>query len=98
MLMMVVEVILTVVAWRKGWRGWALLPMGAIMLVGLVAGLVAGAVGATESQFSHVTVALFPLELVGVGVLVWMAAKGRKRVEREVKVLAPVETPSTESV
>jgi hypothetical protein len=39
-MILVAQVLLTVQAWRKGWKGWALLPMGVALLLGLLLGSV----------------------------------------------------------
>ena len=44
-MLLIIEIWLTVAVWRKGWKGWALLPAGIMMLVALVAGVVAGLSG-----------------------------------------------------
>lgn len=44
-MLLIVEIILTVVAWRKGWRWWALLPVGVAQIVAFVSGFVIAASG-----------------------------------------------------
>ena len=39
-MILIAQVLLTVQAWRKGWKGWALLPMGVAFVVGMLLGLV----------------------------------------------------------
>lgn len=39
-MILIAQVLLTVQAWRKGWKGWALLPMGVALLLGLLLGSV----------------------------------------------------------
>ena len=39
-MILVAQLVLTVQAWRKGWKGWALLPMGVALLLGLLLGVV----------------------------------------------------------
>lgn len=38
-MLLFVESWLTISVWRKGWRGWGLLPIGIVMLTGVLAGL-----------------------------------------------------------
>jgi hypothetical protein len=38
-MLLIIEVMLTVAVWRKGWKGWGLLPIGIVMLTGFAAGL-----------------------------------------------------------
>ena len=42
---LIAEIILTVAAWRKGWKGWALLPLLLAGFVGFFGGAVMGAMG-----------------------------------------------------
>lgn len=43
--MLIIEIILTIFAWRKGWKWLALLPMGAALLLGILMGFFVGASG-----------------------------------------------------
>ena len=79
-MLLILEIILTIVSWRKGWRGWALLPAGIVGFIAFIIGAMAGAAGYSGTQVRGLTVAILPLDLLCVGVLVWMASKGRKRV------------------
>jgi len=79
-MLLILEIILTIVSWKKGWRGWALLPLGTVLFIGFMVGAMAGAAGYSEVQVRQLTVGLLPLELISIGVLAWMAAKGRKGV------------------
>ena len=44
--MLLLEIILTVTAWRKGWRARALIPVGALLSLGFIIGFVVGLTGA----------------------------------------------------
>jgi len=44
-MILVIEILLTISAWRKGWKGWALLPIGIGMSIGFLLGMSAGATG-----------------------------------------------------
>jgi len=37
-MLLIAEIILTIFAWRKGWKWWALLPIGLALLFGFVIG------------------------------------------------------------
>ncbi|HEV8715483.1 MAG TPA: hypothetical protein VGX03_21965 [Candidatus Binatia bacterium] len=39
--LLVAQILLTVAAWWKGWRAWALLPVGLSLLAGFLLGVVA---------------------------------------------------------
>lgn len=76
--MIIIEIILTIVAWRRGWRGLALIPLSAVLIIGFMAGVIGGASGLPQAQFDGLLVSLLPLEFIGMGVLIWMAARGRR--------------------
>ena len=44
-MILVLEIMLTISAWRKGWKGWALLPIGICMSIGFLLGMTTGASG-----------------------------------------------------
>ncbi len=67
----IIEIILTVVAWRKGWHVIALLPVVVALVVGAL--MVLG--GAPDSV-------LYVCDIVLIGVLGVMAAQQRKVIER----------------
>ena len=77
MLFLIVETILTVIAWRKGWRGWALIPIVANLLISFVVG------AAIEVSGGYVEMAylLFLIfDIATVVVLSVLIKKGRRRV------------------
>ena len=39
-MILIAQLLLTVQAWRNGWKGWALLPMGIALVFGLLLGSV----------------------------------------------------------
>jgi len=45
MLLLIVEVLLTVAAWRRGWKGWALLPWAVCFFTAFIGGAFIGAAG-----------------------------------------------------
>ncbi|MEW6376450.1 MAG: hypothetical protein AB1502_11770 [Thermodesulfobacteriota bacterium] len=90
-MLLIFEIILSIAAWRKGWRGWALIPSGSVLVIAFIVGAVAGATGYSQTQVRDLTVALLPLDLLCVGVLIWMAAKGRKIVAVASQRLDPKE-------
>lgn len=66
-MLLILEVILTISAWKRGWHGWALLPLG----IGIVIAILAG------SMFESVDfLVLFDIAIVII--LAVMTAKGRK--------------------
>jgi hypothetical protein len=47
-MLFIIEVILTIFAWRNGWRWISLIPVGICVLLGFTAGFSAGLSGATS--------------------------------------------------
>ena len=93
----ILEVVLTIVAWRKGWRGWALLPMGILYFVAFWMGMTASALRLSYSEIKMVLVVLSPMEFIAIGVLIWMSVNDRRRIvveideeNTEVRVTPPV--------
>ena len=78
MLMLIIELWLTVAAWRKGWRGYALLPVAFAFVTGLFIGMGAGANGRTLADIMPLAVVL---DLVCIGVLIRMAVRGPQSAE-----------------
>lgn len=70
----ILEIGLTVAAWRRGWKEWALLPLGIGFGIGFLVGLIMGASGASEGS-------IFAMSLVGdvicIGALIAMTIKPR---------------------
>ena len=80
------DIILTVFAWRRGWKALALLPMGITFFISLFLG------------FSEETIGwLFILIIAEIGTLIFMVAKGRKK-EEPVVYVAPVVPPVTPAI
>jgi peptidoglycan/LPS O-acetylase OafA/YrhL len=92
-MLLIIEILLTIGAWRKGWRSRALLPLG----IGLSAAFFIGlAVGASGGDTSSLAALCLPLDLIMIVVLAVMASHAPKAVEQE-KALAtasPVEAPT----
>ena len=38
-MLMILEIVLTIAAWKRGWRGWALIPVIASLSTGFILGL-----------------------------------------------------------
>ncbi len=65
------DIILTVFAWRRGWKAWALLPMGITFIILLF-------VGVSEETIGLV---LF-FVLAELGTLIFMVVKPRKKSQQ----------------
>lgn len=68
-MLLIIEIILTVAAWKKGWKAWALVPIGIPLIIGFIVGL-------TMDPSQSIDAAVAPLiviELACVAVLAFMA-------------------------
>jgi threonine/homoserine/homoserine lactone efflux protein len=94
-MLLILEIGSTVAAWRKGWRWRALHPVGGFAASAFLVGMAEGMAG---GNVQGVTPLLFLLELLGIGVLVWMSvsAPQRLRLRESPEPNAPPE-PATET-
>lgn len=51
---LIIEIILTIVAWNRGWRWKAIIPVGAGSLLGFIIGFIGGSLGYTVNDMSWV--------------------------------------------
>jgi hypothetical protein len=65
---------LTVQAWRKGWRAWALLPVGMDLLIGILMGL-------AVEEIDQALVPCLISGLLSVGVLILFVVKAPRPVQ-----------------
>jgi len=93
MVTFIIEILLTTKAWHKGWRGYALLPLGILIPAGLLLGIVIGSSGGGPEQALPVGILL---EVACIGILIRMAAKGPRPAPAPVAraAQAAVETPT----
>lgn len=73
--MLIIEIILTVFAWRKGWRWVALLPIAIALLIGLFMGFGIGASGGNVEGAMGMGIIL---DILAVIALIIMIVKGPK--------------------
>lgn len=73
--MLIIEIILTVFAWRKGWRWAALLPTAIALLIGLFMGFGVGASGGNVEGAMGMGIIL---DILAVIALIIMVVKGPK--------------------
>jgi hypothetical protein len=70
--LLLVEIGLTIAAWKKGWRAKALLPVGVSLVLGLLFGIAIGLGGGTiEAAFPAAVL----VDLVTIGVLITMVRR-----------------------
>ena len=74
----IVEIVLTVAAWRKGWGARALLPLGCSLSFAFILGLIVGATGSSVITAQLITVGV---DLVITGVLIWMIVRSPERAQ-----------------
>lgn len=74
-MLLAAEIGLTVAAWRRGWKGWALLPFGVALGIGFLIGAIMGASGASEGSIFASAIAV---DVLCVGTLAGMVAKPRR--------------------
>jgi hypothetical protein len=86
-MLLILEILLTIAAWRKGWKSRALLPMGFVLFIAFVIGLSIGVSGTNvESTYG----VLVLLDLLGVVSLIVMASVAPKSAA-EVTIPQPSE-------
>ena len=73
--MLIAEIALSIWAWRRGWKGYSLLPVGLGVLSGFLIGIIVGFFGGTEEDISF----LWVFDVVAIGVLILMIAKPRRK-------------------
>ena len=79
-MLLIAEIILTVFAWRNGWKWFALLPMGIAMLIGFCIGFIVGYSG-NDYDLSGV----FILDIIAIIVLIIMISVEKKVSPQEIK-------------
>jgi hypothetical protein len=78
-MIMLIEILLTIRAWRKGWKGYALLPIAIGMSVSFLIGAAVGASGGTIENILPLCVLI---ELMMIISLIVMAVRGPSCVEK----------------
>ncbi len=72
MITLLIEIWLTIAAWRKGWRGYAVLPLAGMLVCSLLIGL---AISASNGRTEQAVVPGMLLDLACIGALIRLAAK-----------------------
>lgn len=76
-MLLIIEIALTIAAWKKGWKGWALLPGAVAFLMGFMVGAV---MGAANIPMENMAVPFLLLEVVCVLVpLIVLAVRAPKK-------------------
>jgi len=74
-MLLAIEIALTIAAWRKGWKGLALLPVGAALVCGFMVGAAMGAGGLSEEEVFGIGLLIDLGVIAALGV---MTAVGRR--------------------
>ena len=78
---LILEIILVVKAWRRGWRAWALVPPATTVFVGILVGMAIAASGGTLDSPPPV---LLLGDVACIGVLGAMSARPRSRTDASI--------------
>jgi hypothetical protein len=84
-MLLIAEIILTIFAWRRGWKGYALIPGVIVLTIGIIAGLIMGISGDSAGELAG----LAAFDIMAITVLIVMIAK--PRVE-QAKPVTEIET------
>lgn len=77
-MLLVAEIILTIFAWRKGWKWFALIPLGVALSLGFLLGMAIGGGGGTIDDVRGLTIVL---DIIVVIILIVMNVKSPKSNE-----------------
>ncbi|MHB8105306.1 MAG: FHA domain-containing protein [Dehalococcoidales bacterium] len=101
LIMIVVGIPLTIVAWNRGWKWRAILPvcigLPTLIILGFVIGFILGAMGASQRTIDNainiITIVEYCLDAVILGILIYMVAK-RREEEKPIIFNAPGASPN----
>jgi len=94
MLLLMLEIGLTIAAWKRGWKGWALLPMVIGFGAAFMTGLFMGAAGASDGEAFGVGVIF---DIACIGALVAMVTRPRKTTETTQNFTVNIQPPAPEA-
>ncbi len=92
-MLLIIEIILTVKAYKKGWGGRALWPVGCIILMGLGLGVVGGLTGMSKTELTNLSLCSIPIELLLTGVMGWMATKAPADAKAKSEAVPAIAAP-----
>jgi predicted MFS family arabinose efflux permease len=87
MLLLIIEILLTIAVWRKGWKGWALLPAGISLALGFVLGFSIGASGGRPEEWIGLGLIIDGISIMA---LIIMVTRNPKKVKED----RPAELPA----
>lgn len=71
---LIIQIILSIVAWNRGWKWLALIPVGVALFVGLMIGIIGGSMGYTAEEMSWAVI----LDIIVFIILIYMCIKAPK--------------------
>jgi len=89
---LIIEIVLTILAWNRGWKWLALLPVGIALAIGFCMGLGIGASGGSVSDVQGIAVVF---DIIAIIALIIMCVKGKKPKEEEPTKVEPVKSDDT---
>lgn len=81
---LIAEILLTIFAWRRGWRWLALLPVGIVLAIGFFIGVGIGASGGSINDIKGGYVIFDILAIIALIVMVSVKPKSKKVTEENV--------------
>lgn len=94
-MILILEIVLTIIAWRKGYKGYALLPLGIVFLIAFMVGF------STPELSESADLSFIVLDLMAIVALVIMVATAKKpdafEIEEQVEYVEPEESPVYEA-
>ena len=58
MILLLIQIVLTVIAWRKGWKWYSLIPLLGAIFIGLIIGISVGSNGGSVNNVQGLTIFL----------------------------------------
>lgn len=80
-MLLIAEIILTIFAWRKGWKWLSLIPMAAALFIGLLLGAGIGASGGDPMSVKGFGVFLDIVAVIALIVMVTKSPKSQDKID-----------------
>jgi hypothetical protein len=74
-MLFIAEIILTIFAWRNGWKWLALLPIGILFLIGMVLGF---GIAAGGGSIENISAGVIFFDIIAIIVLIIMVSKKKE--------------------
>jgi uncharacterized membrane protein YfcA len=81
--MFIIEIVLTIFAWRKGWKWYSLLPLGFVILIGLLIGF---SVRISGGNSSYIKIFGPILDIIAIIILIILNIKDHK-INNEINII-----------